>query len=35
MVEHFGGTVEHSWWNTMVEQCNETKVEQCGRTVEQ
>ena len=38
MGEHCGGTVEQSWRNTVVEQCNKqwnSKVEQCGGTVEQ
>ena len=45
MVEQCGGTVEQSWWNTVVEKWNShgglvwwnsrtVMVEQCGGTVE-
>ena len=45
MVEHCGGKVEQSWWNTVVEKWNRhgglvwwnsrtVMVEQCGGTVE-
>ena len=45
MVEQCGGTVEQSWWNTVVEEWNShgglvwwnsrtAMVEQCGGTVE-
>ena len=41
MVEQCGGTVEQSWWNSVVEQCGgqwnsgTLIVEQCAGTVEQ
>ena len=38
-MEQCGGTAEKSWWNTVVEECNNTvktvMVEQCGGTFEQ
>ena len=46
MVEQCGGTVDHSWWNSVVEQWNShggtlwwntgtVMVEQCGGTIEE
>ena len=34
MVEQCNETVEHYWWNSVGAQWN-SKVEQCGGTVEQ